>query len=84
MQSAGLGIPKRSHTVLVTDATSTMLPIISDTGGRSKGSGCGRFWPAAKVFGYAQNSEQECACKSWLSLRFRAACHSLTSNRSIC
>src|SRR5215468_10554143 len=36
-QSAGLGIPKRSHTVLVTDATSSMPRIISDSGGRSKG-----------------------------------------------
>src|SRR5262245_39320286 len=36
-QSAGLGIPKSSHTVLVTDATSSMPGIISDSGGRSKG-----------------------------------------------
>jgi hypothetical protein len=33
---AGLGIPKRSHTVLVTDATSSMPCIISDSGGGSK------------------------------------------------
>src|ERR1041384_858272 len=32
----GLGIPKRSHTVLVTDATSSMPCIISDSGGGSK------------------------------------------------
>lgn len=38
IHSAGLGIPKRSHTVLVTDATLSMPCIISDTGGRSKGS----------------------------------------------
>ena len=37
-QSAGLGIPKRSHTVLVTDATSSMPRIISDSRGGSKGS----------------------------------------------
>jgi hypothetical protein len=36
-QSAGLGIPKRSHTVLVTDATSSMRRIISDSSRRSKG-----------------------------------------------
>src|SRR5262245_11626113 len=38
-QSAGLGIPKSSHTVLVTDATSSMPGIISDSGGRSKWAG---------------------------------------------
>src|ERR1051325_3822708 len=32
----GLGIPKRSHTVLVTDATSSMPCIISDSDGGSK------------------------------------------------
>src|SRR5215475_14485695 len=37
-QSAGLGIPKRSHTVLVTDATSSMPRVISDSSGRNKGS----------------------------------------------
>src|SRR5262252_6956909 len=48
-QSAGLGIPKRSHTVLVTDATSSMPRIISDCGGRSKGEPTpGSTWPVAQ------------------------------------
>ena len=46
-QSAGLGIPKRSHTVLVTDATVSMPRIISDSGGRSKVPAPGSTSPVA-------------------------------------